>query len=213
MSIKKPIESNVSGMSEEESRQVLQNAYPADFHMRPGGRFATADQQRGSMLVEAPGEHVTEERRGGRSLLVVPDIHSMPTSGDVPDVKQELRRQQVLSDAFIRHLTERAEPGASSDVLRITWEEYMKIRTDEEFESFAAYSTDLLFYPLRPGEIQRQPRPRALRPVLTNEVGIWKGRILVLQDRGPGDPGEGKQHQVHANTPVQSKFILPTDGE
>jgi hypothetical protein len=49
------------------------------------------------------------------------------------------------------------------------------------------------------------PRERPLRRLLQNEVGMVGDVICVLKDAGPDDVGEGKYHQVHANTPVGEK--------
>lgn len=75
-------------------------------------------------------------------------------------------------------------------VMKVSWAEYLRMRDDKEFTPFSKYASNLLLY------ADGTPRPKPVRPLLQNEVGTYRDKIVVLKDAGPDDIGEGKYFQV-----------------
>lgn len=108
------------------------------------------------------------------------------------DQKQKTRRVERLSEAVSSALVARVVDPSGDRVLKVSYKEFEKIRQDPEFQSFATYAQNLLYYD------DGRPRPMPLRPLLQNEVGMYRGKIVFLKDAGPDDVGEGKYHSVGA---------------
>jgi hypothetical protein len=120
--------------------------------------------------------------------LLAQDFHNVSDR----DAKQAMRRQSALSEMFVKALTERVE-ATGDRYMKVSWKEYLVIRQDPDFEPLSKYLRNLMFY----GD--GRPRPKPVRPLVVNEVGMFltgtfAGRIVFLKDAGPDDVGEGKYY-------------------
>ena len=140
----------------------------------------------------------------------------------VEEAVSRMRRQDARADHFAQVLQSPRVQGASGpDVLRVHFKEFQKMYADylaerndyeerrkqaaisgnpipafnPQFQPFSLYGPNLACYD------NGIPRPKPLRPILENEVGMYKGKIVVLTDSGPDDLGE-KYHQVPADAPI-----------
>jgi hypothetical protein len=95
--------------------------------------------------------------------------------------KQTLRRAEGLRQ-LAQNLT-RVQAPAGDCILSVTWKEHLVLRQDPEFVPFSKYASNLLYY--ADGAL----RPRPVRPLIQNEVGTYRGKIVALKDMGPDDIG------------------------
>lgn len=81
-------------------------------------------------------------------------------------------------------------------VLKISAKEWKeKYADDPEFTPRSQYWAKLALYPAgTPKAGQRREKP--LRPLMQNEVGMYRGKIVFLTDAGYDDYGEGKYYVV-----------------
>lgn len=117
---------------------------------------------------------------------------------DPPEVssraaKQIVRRQAAVTQMVEDALVNRVENAHGPNVMHVDWEQYMKMREDSEFQSFAKYSFHLLNY------TDGRPRPQPVRPFLKNEVGIYREKIVCLKSM----PGDSKGDTPYVQVPVQ----------
>jgi len=96
------------------------------------------------------------------------------------DQTQSVRRIEKLSTAVQDALVNRVQDPGGDRVMRVTFDEFMKMKDDQHFQSFAQYCTLILNY------ASGAPRPQPLRPFLENEVGMYNGKIVCLTNN-PGD--------------------------
>lgn len=106
------------------------------------------------------------------------------------EVKQTQRRAKLMGEAMAGALLNRVEPN--TDVIRVTHNEYMRMREDPEFVSFATYVNNLVYY--SDGRV----RPKPVRPLLKNEMGTYRGKIVVMSVDSP-EGGGGIIAQVTSN--------------
>jgi len=123
------------------------------------------------------------------------------TDPDMLDVKQTLRRAKIASEHFAdieRTVSgqKRVEDPGGDQFMKVSWKEFLDIRQDERFIPMSKYIMNLMFY-----ADGQKPRPKPLRPLIRNEVGMWTNargeqKIVFLKDAGPDDVGEGKYYHV-----------------
>ena len=109
-------------------------------------------------------------------------------------------------------LSVRQPPAPSHNIVKMSFEDWSKLhgewlqaqkeglQHDSGYVPFSVYGVNLIFYS------DGRPRPRPLRALLVNEVGMIGEKFLILKDKMPGDKG-GLEIQV----PVQiekGKVIL-----
>lgn len=82
----------------------------------------------------------------------------------------------MVQDALINRVKDAHGPN----IMRVTFDEFVVIRLDPEFESLAQYFPKLASY------ADGTPRERLVRDLLENEVGMYRGRVVVLSNN-PGD--------------------------
>lgn len=99
--------------------------------------------------------------------------------------KQALLRTQRLQ-VMVNDTVGRVKGASSPDIMRVTWDDFSKMRTDSDFEQLGKYAQNLTSYLDKDGVWQ--PRRVPLRPLLENEVGMYHGKIVVLAN----NPGDGK---------------------
>jgi hypothetical protein len=126
------------------------------------------------------------------------------------------RRASKISDMVTDALVDRVQDASGPSVMRVTFKEFEAMIKDPEFQTFAKYGPNLIFYTLPNGQPDMEkPRPKPVRPLLANEVGTWRDKIVCLRDAGPDDVGEGKYHtpgvQLERTEPASA--ILGADGK
>lgn len=186
MGIKESLEQAVQmgQMTSEEAEQRLrQHEENADqfSHLKEGHLFSEESSRHGKLLVvgESDPFDVAAERAKGR-------------------------RVDTLNTMVMESLVTRVQDPHGPDVMKVSWKEFEQMRQDPEFQSFATYAAKLMFYCDESGTPDTsKPRNRPIRPLLQNEVGMWRNHIVCLKDAGPDDVGEGKYHTVHAGTPLK----------
>lgn len=155
---------------DDEQRKQQQAAINADpnSHMRPGGLFDPA-------------------RKKASKILIVEDTADVEVAAR--DAKQTMRRQDALSNVIQEALVTRvADPGGPS-VYRATFDEFVRMKDDPEFVTLAQYARNLVLY------ADGTPRPTPIRPLLENEMGMWRGKVVVVTNN-PGDSHVGTFQQV-----------------
>lgn len=173
-----------------------------DYHLREGGLFADPARRYGKKV------YVGSEEEAALPVIVAPDGTSLADpNASAADVRQRLRRPVVLQKAVEEALTNRVTDFASSGVLKVSLDEFRRMYADPEFVKFSDYAQDILFLRGPDGNLTNTPRPRPLRAFYQNEVGMWRGKYVVLKDAGPDDVGEGKYHtpgvQLERSTDVE----------
>jgi len=125
---------------------------------------------------------IQEERHHGQVR------NSDPTSHlgmfEERDIKQTVRRGAVLGDAIAKALTLRVDPGGG--VKFISFKEWATMQKDPEWQSLQTYVKKLVEYD------DGRLRPRPLRPVLSNEVGMYRGNVYCVRGDNPEDDGSIK---------------------
>jgi hypothetical protein len=140
---------------------------------------------------------------GKQAKLVITDDTENPGEHAVnaQDERQALRRAKKLSEVVEHALVNRVD-GVQGDLfLRVTFDEFVKINKDPEFQSLASYAHHLLNY------ADGRPRPIPIRPIAANEMGMYRGRYVILTN----NPGDGARDgimvavkaDIQANQPVQ----------
>ena len=111
------------------------------------------------------------------------------------EAQQHMRRIERFRNIFDQFFIDRASVSHGPNILHVTWEEFQTMhreyvdaqKTGEHkqfpFQPLSAYANKLI----REGK-------RPIRPILSNEVGVWTNRngeakIILLKDVGPGDKG------------------------
>lgn len=105
------------------------------------------------------------------------------------------RMNRILLDVLAK--TSRVEQPAGDQVMKVSFAEWQVMKEDPEFQRFETYVNSLLFYVDEFGR-PTKPRKKPVRPLVVNEVGMYRGKAVFVKDAGPGDLGEGKYHQVSA---------------
>ena len=103
-----------------------------------------------------------------------------------PKMDKQRARRAIKMPEMLQSLLSNRVDASGDKVLKVSFSEFTKMRVDPEFDSFVRYGRNLRYY------ANGQPRPMAIRPILTNEVGVYRGKIVCLKDAGPDDVGEGK---------------------
>lgn len=83
---------------------------------------------------------------------------------------------------FASLLATRVE-GSGPNVMTVTFDEFMRMRDDPEYSGLMSYARNLVEY------ADGRPRPHPVRPLLKNEVGVYRGRIVVMKGDNPDDEG------------------------
>lgn len=98
------------------------------------------------------------------------------------DAVKEAVRKVRLEEHFTKLLLNRVE--ASGDrVMRVSFEEFLRMSKDPEFCPLSSYVRDLVEY------TNGKLRPQPVRPLLANEVGVYRGKIVVVKGSNPDDNG------------------------
>jgi hypothetical protein len=140
-----------------------------------------SDQRPIKMRVGAPGDEVREARQG-------------------------LRRVEMLDQLVQKVALERVQdPSGGSSVMKVTFAEFERIAKDPEFESLAKYMNKLLCY------ADGTPRAKPIRPLLENEMGMYRGRMVVLTGM-PGDTTAGTYVQVTETLGASTSQTSPLVG-
>lgn len=126
------------------------------------------------------------------------------------DQRQSVRRIEQLSTAVQDALLNRVSDAGGDQVMRVTWEEMLRMQDDPKFKSFAKYCHLILNY------ADGSPRPQPLRPFLEHEVGMYtnaKGeeKIVVLKNN-PGDGAlSGKLVSMYNPPPKTKQYEAEKD--
>jgi hypothetical protein len=99
--------------------------------------------------------------------------------------RQTVRRADALQQLAENTLQRVKEPNGDI-IRRVTFDEYMKMRTDPQFQALGTYMNALLCY------ADGTPRERPIRPLIENEMGMYRGKIVVITN----NPGDGKRDGV-----------------
>lgn len=110
------------------------------------------------------------------------------------EAKRRIMRGDQLSEMVQDALINRVEQPVGVNLMTITFDEFVRIRKDPDFESFASYAPKILCYTDAQGRPGKE-RARPLRAFVKNEVGMYKGRIVVCQNM-PGDSNRGQTPYV-----------------
>jgi hypothetical protein len=135
-----------------------------------------------------------------------------PSEDEVRDIERRIARHRSLSQNVASvFMANRVIDAHGPNVKKVSFSEYSEMfmaytqahrEGMEDPQGFRPASTYVSLLLNKP---DGTPRERPLRRLLQNEVGMVGDVICVLKDAGPDDVGEGKYHQVHANTPVGEK--------
>lgn len=154
--------SQMAELTEEQRKAQHEANHAGDSHMRPGGLFDPA---------------------GGR------DPKALVLAEDEDRVaRHKIKRQIKISEAVGQALNNRTLAPVGVNLMAVSWDEFLKIRKDPDFEPFSKYSFAILNYV--GGAKHGQPRPQPVRPFVQNEIGMYKGRIVTcksMPDQGRGD--------------------------
>lgn len=127
-------------------------------------------------------------------------------SESASESRQHMRRIERFREVFDQFLIDRARASHGPNLLRVTWEEFSTMHREYQDAAKAGEGKDFPFQPLSTyaTKLVREGK-RPIRPLLEGEVGVWTNRngeakIILLQDRGPGDVGE-KYFAVPGNYP------------
>jgi hypothetical protein len=155
---------------ETERRRQEQHAKNADpqSHLHAGGLF---DRKRAKVLVALDEEKLQDEQAAKRSI------------------KRQGQISQTVEDALVNRVHE----PTGVHVMKVGWEEHLRIRKDPSFEPFSKYAFNIM------NKTDGTPRQKPLRPFLENEVGMISGRIVVLESM----PDEGRGNIPYVQVPVQ----------
>lgn len=96
--------------------------------------------------------------------------------------KSSLRRLEAMGAHFAALLSTRSE-ASGPQVMFVTFDEFERIQHDPDYSGLMSYARNLVEY--ADGTI----RPHPVRPLLHNEVGVYKGRIVVMKGDNPDDDG------------------------
>lgn len=113
------------------------------------------------------------------------------------NARRAAKRAPALEKMVMDVLVHRVKDASGPTILSIGWDEYEKgIRQDPAFEPLSKYLSNLICY------ADGTPRPRPLRALLENEVGIWRGRIVCLNNM----PGDGnRSYTIFSQVPTGTK--------
>lgn len=149
--------------------------------------FESKGKRFGNRLITMPGEEISAERQKARRVETV---------------------GQAIADALGAPSQQMAEAmttgrlaGATDDsIMKVTWDEFLRIKQDPAFRPASGYMPSFFFYTGPDGHIDTsKPRRVPIRQLLRNEVGtiFFRGadRIVCLHDAAPGDR-EGVSIQV-----------------
>lgn len=120
--------------------------------------------------------------RGVKATYTLDEADSREVQKNAREMKQQVKRTTVLSEAVQNALINRASVGGGDSVMRVTFDEWQRMQGDPEVETFAQYAHKLTHY--SDGRERAQP----LRPLLQNELGMYRGKIVVATN----NPGDGK---------------------
>lgn len=101
------------------------------------------------------------------------------------DEKQGMRRIEKLSAVVEQSLTSRVDNPGGDMIMRVTHDEFMKMKDDPKFKLFSQYMNLILNY------ADGRPRPHPIRPFMANELGMYtngRGEVkIVILTNNPGD--------------------------
>jgi hypothetical protein len=112
----------------------------------------------------------------------VADDEPVPTTRSARNEKQAVRRVEKLSEVVQDALVHRVKDPGGDKVMRVTHDEFMRMKDDPEFQLFSQYMNLILCY----GD--GRPRDKPLRPFLEHELGMYRGKVVVLAN----NPGDGQ---------------------
>ena len=152
--------------------QYLQNR-DLNSHLKPGAIFDPAQGKKSNLVLVADDEV---------------DHYKKATDRDARQVLNRSKAMQELQET----LSTRADPGASSTVMYVTFTEYMHISKDPQFKSLAQYMNQITC------DAAGRPRDPSkwLRPLLKNEMGMIPMRTgrggqiehkIICINNNPGD--------------------------
>jgi hypothetical protein len=98
----------------------------------------------------------------------------------VRDAKQALRHNEMFTEAVEKALVGRLTDHNVPNVTQISMSDWSEMRQDPNFEHLSKYAPKLLEY--ADGRLRETP----VRPLLQNEVGMYKGRIVVVNENVDG---------------------------
>lgn len=115
--------------------------------------------------------------------------------------RQHMRRIDRFRSIFDQFFVDRASVSHGPNIIHVTWEEFTSMHNEYKDAEKAGEHKNFPFQPLSAYAhklIRVGKRP--IRPILSNEVGVWTNRngqakVVILKDQGPGDMGE-KYFQV-----------------
>lgn len=141
-------------------------------HLRSGGLFDRKGYKPvGQIELAMEGEDIGE----GMSL---------PKRRSEDEIKRSMKKQTRLAQMVQDSLVNFVEAPTGVHLMKVGWEEHLRIRKDPDFEPFSKYSFNILNY------TDGRPRERPLRPFVSNEIGMYRGKIVVL-DRMPDESSRG----------------------
>lgn len=107
--------------------------------------------------------------------------------------KQSVRRVGKLSSMVEDALINRVKEPSGDGIMRVTHDEFMRMKDDPHFRLFSQYMNLILNY------ANGAPRERPIRPFLENEVGMYKDQIVCLNN----NPGDGARSGTFIPVGVQ----------
>jgi hypothetical protein len=105
------------------------------------------------------------------------------------DAQQHMRRTSIIESMF-QDMAVRLAAGPSARILSITWEEFHKLFKEYADAARQGRARDCAFQPLSSYAHKKIGRPIIEREVGVLQLSMTEGKIVQLQDRGPGDHGE-----------------------
>ena len=133
---------------------------------------------------------MTPEREAAHAQHSKPDSHihlfnkpepdMSPAAVEARNQRQRMRLRRAVGSKLLAVLNGPREQFQGPDVMKISFEVWTRMKNDPEFVPFSRYAESLY----------------GVRNAGVNEVGMYKGRVVVIKDAGPGDKGEGAYYQV-----------------
>lgn len=125
-----------------------------------------------------------------------PKVHVYAEDETIPnaserDARQAIRRQARLAEVVQASIADRVREPQGGNFMKVSWDEFMRIKDDPEFQTLAQYQHKLYNYP------DGRPRATPIRPLIEHELGMYRDKIVLLNSN-PGDQFVGTLHQVAA---------------
>lgn len=98
------------------------------------------------------------------------------------NARETISRSRRLAGGLASLLVQRVE-AQGPNLMFVSFDEWMRMQDDPEYRSLAQYSQQLLRYE------NGAPRPAPLRPLMQNEVGMYRDFIVCMKGNNPDDDG------------------------